>query len=305
VAQRTLVIAVPPAEREALQRSLGAGPFEHRSVPHALLSVKGDGVVATLYRSGKFVIQGADPELFAARYLGHVPEPDASPDASGPGSSGRAQAETPLVGSDEAGKGDYFGPLVVAAVRIEPKEARALADSRVADSKTLGDQTVLRIGAALRSRYAHSVVRLDPPDYNRLYAELSRARPPRRLNDLLADQHARAIADLAQPGDRVIVDQFANERLLQERLGALDVRLEQRPRAEEIPVVAAASILAREAFLLGLGELSDDCGVDLHKGAGAPVDRVGVEVVGLHGEAGLERFAKLHFKNTEKIRGLL
>lgn len=294
MAQRTLVMIVPPAERETLRRNLERGTFEHRSVPHALFSVKGDGVVATLYGSGKLVVQGAEPELFAARYLGRVPDTAAPAPRR---AADRPASTTPLVGSDEAGKGDYFGPLVVAAVRVEAREARELAASRVADSKTLTDETVLRLGAALRSRYAHSVVRLDPPEYNRLYDR------SRGLNELLADQHARVLAELARPGDRVIVDQFANERLVRERLAGLDVELEQRPRAEEIPVVAAASVLAREGFLLGLRELSDACGVDLHKGAGAPVDRAGVELVRLHGEAGLGAFAKLHFKNTAKVKG--
>lgn len=301
MAQRTLVIVVPADEREALRARVAEGAYEHRSVPHATFSVKGDGVVATLYRSGKLVIQGAEPELFAARWL------DRAPEASSSGRGGEADdgaVAVPVVGSDEAGKGDYFGPLVVAAVRVDPDEARALAESRVADSKTLADETVLRLGAALRSRYAHAVVRLDPPEYNRLYEEGAQQRPRRSLNDLLADQHARAVGELARGGDRVVVDQFASERLLEERLAALDVELVQRPRAEQVPVVAAASIIAREEFLLALRELSDGCGVDLHKGAGTPVDRVGAQVFELHGAAGLGRVAKLHFKNTEKVKRL-
>jgi ribonuclease HIII len=295
VTQRTRVIVVPPEEREALQRSLGAGRFEHRAVPHAVFSVKGDGVVATLYRSGKLVIQGDDPDVFAARYLGR--EPAEAPAQRASRAAPGTPPEMPLVGSDEAGKGDYFGPLVVAAVRVEPSEADELAASRVMDSKRLADETALRMGAALRGRYAHAIARLDPPRYNEVYA----ARPG-KLNDLLADLHAQAIGELARKGDHVIVDQFANESLLERRLAPLGIELEQRPRAEEIPVVAAASVIAREAFLNGLRELSEACGVDLHKGAGAPVDRVAARVLALHGEAGLGRFAKLHFKNTQKIR---
>ena len=69
MSQRTLVLMVPPAGREALQRRLSSEPFEFRTVPHALFSAKGSGVVVTLYKSGKLVIQGGDPELFAARYV--------------------------------------------------------------------------------------------------------------------------------------------------------------------------------------------------------------------------------------------
>jgi ribonuclease HIII len=287
--QRTRVIVVSPEQRAALRRSVDAGDFEHRAVPHAEFSVKGDGVVATLYSSGKLVIQGADPDLFAARYLGL--EPAGAPEPAAAVLSG------PLVGSDETGKGDYFGPLIVAAVRVEPAQARDLARSRVVDSKLLADETALRLGAALRSRYPHAIERLDPPRYNEVYAACDGG-----LNGVLADLHAQAIHRLARPGDHVVVDQFARASLLEERLADLDVTLEQRPRGEEIPVVAAASVIAREAFLLALRELSERVGVDLHKGAGDPVDRAGERFVRLHGDVGLADVAKLHFKNTQKIR---
>ena len=99
------------------------------------------------------------------------------------------------------------------------------------------------------------------------------------------------------------MDKFADAKLLETRLAKLDVRLEQRVRAESNPAVAAASIIARERFLLALKELGDDHGVDLHKGAGAPVDASAERFVRIHGMEGLVRVAKLHFKNTQKIRG--
>jgi ribonuclease HIII len=201
-----------------------------------------------------------------------------------------------IVGSDECGKGDYFGPLVVAAVRLEAGDAERLRGGEVRDSKTLSDEACLRLGAALRGRFAHAIAELDPPRYNQTYQRKG------QLNDMLADLHAEAITKLSRPGLRVLVDKFADESLLKRRLSSLGIRLEQRVRAESNAAVAAASIIARERFLTALKDLGDDHGVDLHKGAGAPVDESARRFVRIHGMEGLVRVAKLHFKNTQKIR---
>lgn len=297
VSQRTLVVQLPRARAPELKARLSQADFDFRPVPYALFSVKGEGVVATFYESGKLVVQGDNPELFVEHWIGTADAPSA---ARAPTSS---QASPPavdddeaMIGSDECGKGDYFGPLVVAAVRTEPGQAAKLRAAGVRDSKQLNDAQCLKLGAALRGVFAHAVVRLDPPRYNQIYVQ-------GKLNDLLANLHAEAIGQLARPGIHVLVDQFANAKVMEKKLSKLDVRLEQRTRAESNPAVAAASIIAREEFLTALKELSDAAAVDLHKGAGSPVDAAAERFVAIHGRAGLARVAKLHFKNTQKIRG--
>ena len=287
--QKTLVVELAPDRRRGLKERLAAADFDFRPVPHALFSVKGEGVVATLYASGKLVVQGAAPELFVERWIGAVPAP------ARPGGFEDLEGEA-LIGSDETGKGDYFGPLVVAAVRLEPDEAGALRGGEIRDSKLLTDDVALRLGAALRARFPHAIARLDPPRYNEIYQRKG------QLNAILADLHVEAITKLARPGIRVLVDKFADASLLEKRLAGRDVRLVQRVRAEGATAVAAASIVAREQFLLALAALSDEVGVDLHKGAGDPVDRSAARFVEIHGLAALPRVAKVHFKNTQKIR---
>jgi ribonuclease HIII len=295
VSQRTLVLQFPRARAAELKQRLSAGDFDFRPVPYALFSVKGDGVVATFYESGKLVVQGAAPELFVERWIGAAaavaPKAPSHRELHPPDAGDEA-----IIGSDECGKGDYFGPLVVAAVRLEAGEAAKLRASGARDSKELSDEQCLRMGAALRGLFSHAIVRVDPPRYNQIYVQ-------GKLNDLLGTLHAEAITQLARPGIHVLIDQFANATLMQRKLAKLDVRLEQRTRAESNPAVAAASILAREQFLLGLKELSEEAAVDLHKGAGAPVDVSAEKYVALHGREGLAKVAKLHFKNTLKIRG--
>ncbi len=288
MAQETLVVQLDPEAQRRLEERLVAQGFEPRAVEHARFSARGQGVVVTLYRSGKLVVQGSEVPLFAQRYLEGAALTRASPIEVG---------DRTLIGSDEAGKGDYFGPLVVAAVRADPRERAELARSGVADSKTLSDERVRILAPALERRYACAVEVLAPPDYNAEHARF------KNLNPLLAELHARCIKRLARPGVLVLVDKFADESLVASRLAGLDLELRQETRAEREPVVAAASVIARNLFLEGLKQLSEEAAVDLHKGAGEPTDRAAREFVRLHGRGALARVAKLHFKNTAKIPG--
>ncbi len=288
---------MPRSRALELKQRFADGDFDFRPVPYSLFSVKGEGVVATFYESGKVVVQGATPELFVERWLGGTSEAGKAPnpERASPAQPAGADEDGEIIGSDECGKGDYFGPLVVVAVRLEKGQASKLRAAGVRDSKTLSDEQCKRLGAALRALVAHAVVRLDPPRYNQIYVQ-------GKLNDLLGNLHAEAIGQLSKPGMHVLVDQFASPALMKKKLAPLGIKLEQRTRAESNPAVAAASIIAREEFLTALKELSEEAAVDLHKGAGDPVDRAASRFVAIHGRAGLTKVAKLHFKNTTRIR---
>ena len=289
VAQKTLVVKLERGQQEKLRERLAQEGYDFRSLDHAWFSARGGGVVATLYKSGKLVVQGGEVDLFAARFLeGTAPAPAKSEPAAVGG---------PLVGSDETGKGDYFGPLVVVALRLEPEQRDEVARAGVMDSKKLTDERALQLGPALQGRYPCAIEVLEPEAYNAEYARVG------NLNELLADLHARAIRRIVKPGMAVLVDRFASESLLRTRLADLDLRLRQEPRAERELAVAAASIVARQVFLEGLAALSDEAAVDLHKGAGPPVDRAARRYVEIHGRDALGRVAKLHFKNTKKLEG--
>ncbi|HUR28893.1 MAG TPA: ribonuclease HIII [Planctomycetota bacterium] len=294
MAQSTLVVELSRSRMSQLKASLERGAFDFRSVPHALFSVKGEGVVATAYASGKLVVQGDHPNEFLSRYLEQGELPFASP-AKPERAAKDDGAFVAMVGSDESGKGDYFGPLVVCAVRLEPDESRAMQGGPVRDSKQMTDEACSRIGAALRAKFPHAVARFDPSEYNAAHARY------KNLNPLLADLHAKAIREIAKPGMRVLVDQFANATVMQKALAGTDVELVQHPRAESVPAVAAASVIAREQFLAGLHALSERCAVDLPKGAGWQVDQAARRFIELHGVEELGEVAKLHFKNTQKI----
>ncbi|MCA0359637.1 MAG: ribonuclease HIII [Armatimonadetes bacterium] len=203
------------------------------------------------------------------------------------------------IGVDESGKGDYFGPLVIAACYVADFHNAELEG--VMDSKKLTDAKALQLDAVIRATCPFAVVAIGPEKYNDLYAKI------RNLNRLLEWGHAQAIQNVLekQPCREVISDQFANPAGLERTLKAkgLDVNLESRVRAEADLAVAAASILARAEFLRRLKRLGEGAGMDLPKGAGANVDQTAKRFVQAQGEGALKTVAKLHFRTTEKVLG--
>ena len=220
-----------------------------------------------------------------------------------------AFASLSRIGSDESGKGDYFGPLVAVSVFVRTEKIEALQRLGVRDSKLLTDGDAARIAEGIRSISPNwKAVIIGPERYNTLYATSME----HNLNEMLAWAHARAMEDLREELekteaeiDRVptIVDRFAAERVLIDKLfpRARRAPLFQTPRAEADVVVAAASILARAEFLAALGRLSREVGVTLPKGASARVDAVGADLVKRNGPEILDRVAKRHFKNTQRV----
>ena len=208
-------------------------------------------------------------------------------------------SSVPRIGIDESGKGDYFGPLAIAAVYVSPSSEADLALMGVRDSKKISDGRILQLAPDIRQVCRHSLVTIGPLRYNELYAKI------KNLNRLLAWGHARALENLLQQVDCsvAISDQFGDQRLvlnaLQEK-GKL-IRLVQHPKAEADLAVAAASILARAEFLQRLQRLSQEVGTTLPKGASPSVELAAKMVVKKHGRERLGHVAKLHFKTTERI----
>ncbi|MBX7134541.1 MAG: ribonuclease HIII [Fimbriimonadaceae bacterium] len=197
------------------------------------------------------------------------------------------------IGVDESGKGDYFGPLVVAACFVGPEHIAEL--DGVKDSKKLTDKQSHAIAAKIRATCPHSIIAIGPAKYNELYTKFA------NLNKLLAWGHARAIENVLElrPCSLVISDQFADPAGLKRQLFAKgkEVTLESRVRAEADIAVAAASILARAEFLRRLERLGLDFGIELPKGAGNVIPTA-KRFVEKYGREKLGEVAKLHFKTT-------
>ncbi len=201
------------------------------------------------------------------------------------------------VGVDESGKGDFFGPLVVAACYVGPEHYAELEG--VKDSKKLTDAQALALAEKIKKVCPHSVILMNPTKYNELYAKI------KNLNHLLAWGHAQAIENVLekQPADLIISDQFAAggtvvKSKLKER--GRQAQFVSRVRAEADLAVAAASILARAEFLKRLKGLSQEFGIDLPKGA-TNVIGTGKRFVQMHGPENLPKVAKMHFKTSGQV----
>jgi len=203
------------------------------------------------------------------------------------------------IGIDESGKGDYFGPLVIAGVLVTPADEPDLRLMQVRDSKRISDGRILDMAPDIRQVCRHSIVAIGPQRYNELYAKI------RNLNRMLAWGHARALENLLEHSDcaLAISDQFGDERFILNALLAKGkkIQLIQLPRAEEDLAVAAASILARAEFLLRLRRLSEETGLALPKGASQAVETAARAVVRKLGRDRLEGVAKLHFRTTQSV----
>ena len=287
------------ALREALERS-GAEPREAKGTGE-LWRYDLEGAGVTLWRTGTVRVHGKGEHLDVVRRLvedfavvEQAPLPDDLP------------RDAPWIGADESGKGDYFGPLVSAAVVVTPPAAAELAALGVQDSKRLSDGRVRKLAPQVERLTRHATTALDPPTYNRLYAEAREQ--GMRLNQLLAYAHVRSLTALLDAGAApayAIVDQFADASVVERaaETKARGLRIVQFPRAEADVAVAAASIVAREAFLEWLAGASERLGLELPKGAGEQVVRAAQDLVERDGEDALGEVAKLHFATSGKVLG--
>jgi len=208
------------------------------------------------------------------------------------------------LGTDEAGKGDYFGSLVVAGFRADWDVVEELEGMGLVESKRVSDARVRKLASVLWGKFkGHcGVVEIAPERYNDLYEQFRGGGG--KLNLLLGWAHARVIREFHEKGkiSAVVIDKFGAEWNITKYLkDAKDIKLHFRARAESNPAVAAASILARDRFLRRLEKLSDEFDMKLPPGAGDKVIKAGRAFVEKHGEDALRKVAKLHFKTTERI----
>lgn len=205
------------------------------------------------------------------------------------------------IGIDESGKGDYFGPLVIAGVFVDKDTQIKLRKLNVRDSKIIDDQQIIILSKKIKEiiKNNYEIVQINPFDYNRLYDEFS------NLNKLLAYGHTKVLENLLKKKscENVIIDKFTNENLILSLIKEKEIKINtiQETEAEKYVGVAAASILAREKLIFWFNEKSNELGVKLTKGASNLVDENAKFILQKFGIEKLNSLVKLHFKNTKKI----
>jgi ribonuclease HIII len=294
-------IAITPLQAEALRILLQDQGFEFVVRPYTIFFAQKAKLSIAVYEKGpKVVIQGKDTEEFVRFYL----EPEILKEAR-VGYEEVLQPEMfePHFGIDESGKGDFFGPLVIAGVYVEREIARHLLSLGVMDSKRIGSDKRIRQladGILRTSGLAANIVLIGPEKYNSLYEKLA------NLNDLLAWGHARVIENLLmQRPDckRSLSDKFANERVIQNALlkQGRQIQIDQRTKAESDIAVAAASILARDKFVRWLDTRGEQLGIKLPKGVSGTVKSAARAVVEKVGHDALRTIAKMHFRTSAEV----
>jgi len=281
----------------ALLEELG---FDFSPKQYTLFFAQKNKLSVAVYEKGpKVLVQGRDVEEFVQFEL--------EPKILGEAKLGYEEVHSPEMfeahfGVDESGKGDFFGPLVISGVYVDRGIGRKLLDAGVVDSKRIGSDTRIRALADTIRKSSLGLVEtvlIGPAKYNELYEKFG------NLNKLLGWGHARVIENLLakKPAcPRSLSDQFADARVISASLLKHGkIAIEQRPRAESDIAVAAASIVAREAFINWLERKSKELGIRLERGVSPSVKDTARKLVEMNGPDALREVAKVHFRTAHEI----
>ena len=287
-------------QAKRLRELLQERGFTFAEKPYTLFFAQKEKLSVALYEKGpKVLVQGRGVEDFVKFEL--------EPTVFGEAKLGYEEVHSPEMfephfGVDESGKGDFFGPLVVAGVYVERLSARKLLDAGVQDSKRIGSDARIRaLAKEIRAiaRDGVDVVAIGPRRYNELYKKFG------NLNSLLGWGHARVIENLlarVPDSPRSLSDKFADARVIEHALmtHGKRIQIEQRTRAETDIAVAAASIIAREAFISWLDRKSKELGLRLGRGVSQGIKSTAAAIVEKHGPAMLLEIAKTHFRTAHE-----
>lgn len=272
-----------------------------------IFMAKPSGCTITAYKSGKVMFQGSNCDTEANKWEGK--SATQAPKKVNTNSTLPSNfSSLAVIGSDEVGTGDYFGPMTVVASFVEPSQFELLKELGVKDSKELNDDEICKIAKEIIHVVTYSLLVLHNEKYNAMQEK------GYNMNKLKALLHNQAIRNMiskleGKKYDAILIDQFTPPNLYYGYLkGTKEVirdKVQFATKAEGIHLsVAVSSILARYAFLQQMDLLSEKAGMTLPKGAGAKVDQAAAKFIRLKGFDALRSFTKLHFANTEKAMKL-
>lgn len=272
-----------------------------KKIPYVVFQAKDEDTVITMYESGKVMFQGVSADVDANLWgtiLSNTKE-----EKEKQKEKDSIYHNISSVGSDEVGTGDYFGPIVVTATYVSKENVKYLEDLGIRDSKKLTDEFILKVTPELIKKIPYRSLILTNKEYNEKYSK------DINMNKIKAIMHNKVlyqiINELKPEVDYIIVDEFASEKNYYAYLK--DTNLVQKgitflTKAETKNLaVASSSIISRYIFLTEWEKLENSLHLNLPKGAGFEVDKVGKEIIEKYGIKKLNSIAKLNFKNTERI----
>ncbi|NOG28602.1 ribonuclease HIII [Lysinibacillus sp. FSL M8-0216] len=288
-----------------------ASNYIERKAAGVIFAAKLPDTSITMYKSGKLMFQGGGAEREAARW-GTI-EKTSNSKSSSIGAKGDTLpdqfATMSVLGSDETGTGDYFGPITVAAVYVPASKIELINELGVKDSKLLSDDYMRKIAPDLRAACVHSVLVLRNEKYNSLQAKgYSQGKMKAMMHNKALQNTLTKMAP--EKPECILIDQFAERGVyynyLKNEREIVQESVYFSTKAEQLHVaVATASILARAAFLKEMDRLSEIAGLELMKGASNKVDVQAARIWRKQGEEFLRSITKWHFANTEKARKMI
>ncbi|GIN60215.1 ribonuclease HIII [Robertmurraya siralis] len=271
--------------------------------PGSVFCAKASQCTITAYKSGKVLFQGSNSEGEASKWG----NPAEKQDSSKPKTSGILPPHfesLSVIGSDEVGTGDYFGPITVVAAYVRKEQIPLFKELGVKDSKNLKDDAIEVIAKQIKEIIPFSLLTLHNKKYNQLQ---QKGMSQGKIKALLHNQAIGHVLDKIAPEkpEAILIDEFAKKEIYYQYLKGQSVVHKENvffsTKAEGVHLaVAAASIIARYAFVRHFENLSKEAGFTIPKGAGPAVDKAAARLIKDKGEKALPKFVKLHFANTEK-----
>ncbi len=299
------VLQLPTSELNKM-KDYYKNDLKPNSPSSALFAAKLSGCTITAYQSGKVLFQGANHSNEAQKW-GHplkmtkqVEKEKIVPDC----------VTHSHMGTDEAGSGDFFGPMTAAAAYVEESKIPLLKELGVRDSKSMSDESVLHVAdQIIAAKIPYSLLVLHNPKYNELQKKGWTQGKMKVMLHFHAIQNVLKKINIEEL-DGIVVDQFAERRVFQRHLTSEKKKLPEKmyflTKAESYSIaVAAASILSRAKFLKEMDRLSKDIGFKLPKGASKLVDEQAAKIIAAKGKTVLYDYVKIHFANLQKAETLL
>ena len=200
----TQVFKLNLQEKESLEKELRLGDFAWKKVAHAEFQVQSAGLNVILYKSGKLVVQGKNSQLWITQYLARGVNPEPSKQTNHKSENWPNPMSS--IGSDEAGKGDSFGGIVVCAVGLSPDSYDEVVKTNICDSKKMSDALILQLAPWLKERVAYKKIALSPTEYNEAWRRCGE-----NVNNLLTDLHTKCINTVLEQGsyESIVIDRFS------------------------------------------------------------------------------------------------
>jgi ribonuclease HIII len=297
-----MTLIIPRNKFDSLKSFLEKNGYSFEDRPHQFFLARNKGMVLNLYENGKIVFQGNNEQEKRA-IMDFLNSIDAEELVKAETKYPLLQISETRIGTDEAGKGDYFGPLVIAGVLANENQIKIFAELGVKDSKNLSDSSIRDYAKKIKDflgKDQFSIIAIKPAKYNQLHESM------KNVNRILAWGHARAIENLLEKNtdcNLAIADQFGDQSFIEDALmkHGRNIKIIQTPKAERELSVAAASILARNEFVRAMELMGKNYGMSFPKGA-TIVIAAAEKFVGKFGSNELNEVAKIHFKTTKQIQ---